>query len=607
MAYIIDVLTLTAILMIAVHGYMLIKGLGGMLHLGHAVFYGLGAYGAAIAGTRLLPAAGFPVMLLAGISLAALGGALVAWPALRNRGRYFMIVTFAVQLIFVTLVINLPVTGGPDGISSVPGPAFGSWLSSRTGLNLGSVVISYPQVKLAVMVGFAALSFWFCHTLIQSPYGRLVRAVREDEVAVEAYGRDTMPIKASILVIGAGLTGLAGALFASHFNYVGPTQFELDATVLFLVMLIVGGQYSLLGASVGAVLIMALLELLRILLDNVLGVPFDMTAHLRQVFFAVALISVLAIRSTGLIAERSPRYALPTRRAGEAGETIPPTAPGVHTRVPAQPRSTTGSRADQQSAPALTCSGLRKSFGGVTAVADASLDLFDGKIVAIIGPNGAGKTSTFNILSGVEQSDSGTASIGGTSIIGRTAAEIARLGLARTFQDVRVWGRLSAIENILAARADQHGATALGWLAHPERSRRDEIENLDAAWQLLERFGLEHHANTPAGQLSYAQRKMLALARIDAFAPRVMLLDEPTSGVDPRRLGTFLEHIRSFAERENRAVCLVEHNMTVVRDLADWVVFMEEGRVIAAGTPADIIGNRDLMRVYLGHRELKVA
>ena len=117
----------------------------------------------------------------------------------------------------------------------------------------------------------------------------------------------------------------------------------------------------------------------------------------------------------------------------------------------------------------MTCSGLRKSFGGVTAVADASLDLFDGKIVAIIGPNGAGKTSTFNILSGVEQSDSGTASIGGTSIIGRTAAEIARLGLARTFQDVRVWGRLSAIENILAARADQHGATALGWLAHPER------------------------------------------------------------------------------------------------------------------------------------------
>ena len=140
-----------------------------------------------------------------------------------------------------------------------------------------------------------------------------------------------MPIKASILVIGAGLTGLAGALFASHFNYVGPTQFELDATVLFLVMLIVGGQYSLLGASAGAVLIMALLELLRILLDNVLGVPFDMTAHLRQVFFAVALISVLAIRSTGLIAERLPKYVLPTRRAGGAGEIIPSTTPGVHT------------------------------------------------------------------------------------------------------------------------------------------------------------------------------------------------------------------------------------------------------------------------------------
>ena len=199
---------------------------------------------------------------------------------------------------------------------------------------------------------------------------------------------------------------------------------------------------------------MALLELLRILLDNVLGVPFDMTAHLRQVFFAVALIGVLAIRSTGLIAGAFAQIRSADAQGRGAGEIIPSTTPGVHTPVPAQPHSATGSRADQQSAPALTCSGLRKSFGGVTAVADASLDLFDGRIVAIIGPNGAGKTSTFNILSGVEQSDSGTASIGGTSIIGRTAAEIARLGLARTFQDVRVWGRLSAIENILAARAE---------------------------------------------------------------------------------------------------------------------------------------------------------
>lgn len=613
MAYLIDVLTLAAILTVATHGYMLIKGLGGMLHLGHAVFYGLGAYGAAILSTRCLPAGTFPLSVLGGGAAAALGALLIGWPALKERGRYFMIVTFAVQLIFVTFAINLAITGGPDGLSSVPGVSFGPWRpTSRTSLDLGVLTLTYGQTKLAVMIGFAVLSFLFCRYLILSPYGRLVRAVREDELATEAYGRSSVRTKLSVFVIGASVAGVAGGLFAHHFNYVGPTQFELDATVLFLVMLIVGGQYSLTGATVGAPLMVALLEVLRYLLEDVFHVPAELTAHLRQLFFAATLILVLSLRNKGLLPERRPCHRRKGGEDGLDGEEF--AAPRMVAPKPDDPRVPatviagdfkTASAA--QPAPVLTSQGLRKRFGGVQAVADAGVDLFPGKIVAIIGPNGAGKTSLFNILSGLSDSEAGDATLNGQPILGRKAADIARLGLARTFQDVRAWGGLTTIENVLAAKPRQLGADPLTLFARPWATRRAEAENVEQAFAMLERFGLQHYANVAASELSYAQRKMLSLARINAFGPDVMLLDEPTSGVDPRRLDLFMTYIRAFAAQDGRAICLIEHNMGVVRELADWVVFMDEGRTLAAGPAAEILGDAALMRVYLGHRDLKTA
>jgi len=607
MSYAIDVLTLAAILVIATHGYMLIKGLGGLLHLGHAVFYGVGAYAAAIVSTKLLPHGSFLASLAIGGLIAAIGGLLVAWPGLRNRGRYFMIVTFAIQLIFVTFVINLHVTGGPDGISQIPGISFGLWQpDSHWLISLGPLTLTYPQIKFGLMVAFAVLSFVLCSRLIASSYGRLVRAVREDELVVEAYGREATPVKAGIVAIGAGVTGVAGALFAHHFNYVGPTQFELDTTILFLVMLIVGGQYSLAGATLGAVLMVTLLEFLRFFLDNVLGVPFEMTAHLRQVVFAVALIAMLAWRGSGIVPEKLPVYRRSRDGDATGAEHIAPSHSAVTlAAVPA-------SRAERPTVsemgpPVLTCSGLSKRFGGVVAVADARLSLRRGRIVSIIGPNGAGKTSTFNILSGFEQANEGEAHLNGVAILGRSTAEIARLGLARTFQDVRAWSRLTVIENLLAVQPGFGGGLAGVSAGLSTIFPGTRPEHTERAWALLDRFGLAGHANAPANALSYAQRKMLSLARISCFDPSVMLLDEPTSGVDPRRLDTFLAHIRGFADADHKAVCLIEHNMAVVKAVADEVVFMNEGRVLASGTPQEILGDRALMRVYLGHRELKAA
>ncbi len=591
MAYLIDVLTLTAILAIAVHGYMLIKGLGGMLHLGHAVFYGIGAYASAIISTTLLPPGYFPASVMAGALAAGVGALLIGWPALQDRARYFMIVTFSLQLIFVTLVINLGFTGGPDGLSSIPRMSFGPWQPNRHwALDLGVATVGYPDIKLLVVVGFAAFSYWFCSRIVHSPYGRLIRAVRDDERVAEAFGRDAVRARLSILLIGAAVTGMAGGLFAHHFNYVGPSQFGLDLTMLMLAMLILGGQCSLAGATFGAVLMVGLLEALRFVLDDGLGVPFHMIAHLRQAIFSIILILVLALRPRGLFPEtlahhrRPAATPRPARLTGCARALEPPASGEI-----------------------LKASGLIKHFGGLAAVDGAGVSLRPGRIVAIIGSNGAGKTTVFNLLSGFERADAGAAHVGAVSLLGRRPAEIARLGVARTFQDVRIWPRLTVIENILVSRRHQPGETPARLFVSPRLVASAERINLDAAWAVLERFGLAEKANQLGSDVSYAQRKMLALARVCAFDPTVLLLDEPTSGVDPRRLDVFLDHIRAFARADQRAVCLIEHNMSVVRELADWVLYMDGGRVLAAGTPADVLGDDVLMRRYLGHREPVMA
>lgn len=608
MGYVIDVVTLCAVMAIAVHGYMLIKGLGGLLNLGHAVFYGLGAYTAAILATRVLPPGTFPIALVAG-ALAAAGGAyLIGWPALKERGRYFMIVTFAIQLVFVNVVINLSITGGPDGISSIPRMSFGPWqMTSKTALDLGPFVIRPPHINLILILAMAVASYLLCRHLVRSPYGRLVRATREDELAVEAYGRATMPVKLSILAIGAGVTGAAGAIFAHYFNYVGPSQFELNLVVLFLMMLILGGQYSLVGATVGTVAMIVLLEALRYALENVLHVPFTITAHMREVVFSVVLILVLVVRPNGMFPERFIAYGIPDRgvppdvapASAMAAKVAPESAPPAEVaRLPSAPGVTP---------PILSCVGLEKRFGGLAAVNGAGFDLIESKILAIIGPNGAGKTTVFNMLSGFVTPDAGEVFARGRRITGMAPDRIATLGIARTFQDVRVWQKLTAIENILAVTPNQPGEHPFRPFLTPGAVRRAETANVEYAWGLLERFGLADKANQLAGQLSYAQRKMLALARLTAFRPEVVLLDEPTAGVDPKRLDTFLRHIRSFADQDGKTICLIEHNMTVVRELADWVLFMEEGRVMAGGRPEDVLGDRALMASYLGQAEAMVG
>jgi branched-chain amino acid transport system permease protein len=268
-------------------------------------FFGLGAYTAAILSRSVLPQGSYPLSLLGAALAGALGGFVIGAPALRARGRYFMLVTFSVQLMFINLVSNLhDLTGGPDGLSRIPRAQLGPW------------TVTSPAATL-ILVGLIALGcYLFCYVTVYSPYGRLVRAVRDDEVAAEAFGKHPNQVKLTIFMIGAAVTGLAGGVFAHYMRYVGPTQFSLDLVILFLVMLVLGGQFSLAGVTCGTLLVGLVLEALRFL-----PLPRGSEAFLHQVVFGLLLITILFLRPDGLLRERFPPFSAAPRRL------FPPCAP----------------------------------------------------------------------------------------------------------------------------------------------------------------------------------------------------------------------------------------------------------------------------------------
>ena len=249
--------------------------------------------------------------------------------------------------------------------------------------------------------------------------------------------------------------------------------------------------------------------------------------------------------------------------------------------------------------PVLVVDGLRKAFGGLQAVNVDHLEVQRNTITSIIGPNGAGKTTLFNLLTGFDQPDEGEWTLDGDLLLGVRAYQVARKGMVRTFQLTRVLPRLTVIENMLVAARDQPGETFRG--AFFGRWRSVEQENEERARGILERFGLTRVADDYAGQLSGGQRKLLEMARVLMVEPTVVMLDEPTAGVNPALIQSLLDHIISLRDA-GMTVVFVEHDMDVVQTISDWVVVVAEGRVIAEGPPGVIARNPDVIEAYLGAR-----
>jgi ABC-type branched-subunit amino acid transport system ATPase component/ABC-type branched-subunit amino acid transport system permease subunit len=551
--FLVQVSATAAVFAIAVLGYNLVLGETGLLSLGHAAFLGVGAYTYAILINRDVSAF---LAILAAIALAAALALLIGVLTLRVRHVYFAIATFGAAEIIRNIIREwTPVTGGGLGIRVPPLEIFG-----RTYQGAAEV---FPLAIGAVVLAFVV------HQLVSaSSLGRRMRAVRDDELAAGAMGIAVLRTELSVFVIGAAFAAFAGCLHAMILSFLDPSLLHVDLSVLLLAMLVVGGSGTAAGAIAGTIVIAIVPELLRFL-EN----------WLEFVYGAVILLAIIAGRS-GMVG---------------FAKTVWSKVRGLWRPAPTELGLKLGTFADYDFSLGpdgdLCIESLKKTFGGVTALTDVSTTFRSAEIHALIGPNGSGKSTLVNVVTGLYDADLGTVKLGERSLLGLQPHELARAGIARTFQHARSFVELSVLDNILPM-VETAGLKG-------EEARREAIALLGAV-------GLGGTESRPVTLLPHGHLRLLEVARALALRPRVLLLDEPTAGLSTEESSQLSELLRSLAEA-GLAVVVIEHNMPFVLRLATSVTVLEQGRVIARGTPDEIVVDPNVKRAYLGEESVESA
>jgi len=552
--YLLHVLVMVALYAILASSFNLLIGYAGLFALSHAAFFGVGAYATAVLAARYgLP---FPLPMFAGIAITAALGVVIALPALRIGGDYLVIVTLALQVIVTTILLNwTSMTGGTDGIRAIPRiTVFGTPLDS-------------PGRFLPMAAFAAALCYLIAWRLGASPFGRALKAMRENEAAVQAVGKNVVAMKLSVFAIAAALASVAGSLYAHYVTFVSADTFTVELTIYLLTMVIVGGTGNLAGSLLGAFVLAVLPEALKFV-----DMPSDIADKIRQMMYGLLLILMLRLRPQGLLPESASAHHY----------NAPPERPPVATAL---------------AGAALEGRGLSKRFGGIVAVTGFDISIPPGRITGLIGPNGAGKTTAFNLLTGFLQPDAGDVAYRERSLRGLKPHQIVSAGVARSFQDLKLFTGLTVLENVLVALPAQRGDRLRYVYFAPWVVRREERENLARAMSILEFVGLGERAGELASSLSYAEEKLLVVARLLATGAEALLFDEPLSGLAPNALAKVMPIFRRLAE-SGRTLCIIEHNLDVIRELCDTVVFLDEGRKLAQGTPQQLMQDPELSERY---------
>jgi branched-chain amino acid transport system permease protein len=554
MDYVLHIGVMVALYVILATSFNLLVGFAGLFALSHAAFFGVGAYATAIlAAAYGLP---FPLPLLAGIAITAGLGVVIAVPALRIGGDYLVIVSLALQVIVTTVLLNwTSMTGGTDGIRAIPQVQILGW------------TLDTPGKFLPLAVLAAGLCYAVAWRLGASPFGRALKAMRENEAAAQAVGKNVMAMKLAVFAIAAALASVAGSLYAHYYNFVSADSFTVELTIYLLTMVIIGGTGNLKGSVLGAVVLAVLPEALKFV-----DMPVDVADKIRLMLYGVLLIVMLRLRPQGLLPESASAHHLDA----------PPERPPV-----AQP--VTGA--------ALEGQGLAKRFGGIVAVSGLDIRIEPGRITGLIGPNGAGKTTAFNLLTGFLQANEGSVQYRGRSLQGLKPHQIVRAGVARSFQDLKLFTALSVLENVLVALPEQRGDRLWAVYFTPWAVRAEERANLGKSMAILEFVGLAERAGDLASDLSYADEKLLVVARLLATGAEALLFDEPLSGLAPNALAKIMPIFRRLAD-SGRTICIIEHNLDVIRELCDSVVFLDEGRKLAQGTPEQLMADPALSDRY---------
>jgi ABC-type branched-subunit amino acid transport system ATPase component/ABC-type branched-subunit amino acid transport system permease subunit len=550
--YYVFVLANVALFAIVGVGLNVLLGLTGQMSFGHVGFYAIGAYTVAI----LTGKAGWSFWAAwpAGALLAGAMGALLALPALRARGPYLAMITIAFGFIVEHAIVEArDLTGGQNGIMGIAAPVLGSFAQGERAAAMLAVLTA--GVALA---GFAMLS--------RGGWGAAMRAVRDSDTAAESIGLDPLRIKTVAFAISAFCAGAAGGLFAPLSGFVTPHTFGFGQSILFVLVVMIGGAGSVAGPLVGALVVGLLPELLS---------QFE---EYRLLIFGLLLLVVLWAApegAAGLWRRVAARFGArpaeaPVAAESDAGQ-LPPRAAGAPIRT----------------------EGLTMQFGGVRAVGDLDFATQPGGITSLIGPNGAGKTTVLNMLSGFYRPTGGGFRLGDMPLQGRRAFRIARAGVARTYQTSQLFGSLSVEDNVALAL----GRGTLGPLLGAQRFRSASARA--EARRLLAFCGCAGTAQRRASDLAHVERRLVEIARALATAPQVLLLDEPAAGLsreDKARLAELLQRIAAAGI----GVLLVEHDMELVMGISDHIVVLDAGQRLAVGDVAAVQADPAVRKAYLG-------
>ena len=609
-------------------GLNIVVGFAGLLDLGYAAFFAIGAYTYGVFSSyqvqpewwgfwepfqwlglvqHVHPASGpdtvhftvsFWLMLPVSAIIAAFFGVLFGAPTLRLKGDYLAIVTLGFGEIVPIVARNTPyLTNGAMGLNGVASPSFFGYA-----FGVKSTPFFYLGLALAALLIFVSLR------LKDSRIGRAWLAIREDEIAAEAMGVNRVKLKLLAFAIGAGFAGATGTFYVAKLQTASPEMFTFPVSVMLLVMIVLGGTGSVAGVVLGA-LILQLLQswFLQDLTQwiqafgNFTGIGFFQKLDLVQsieLIFGIILVLMMRFRREGLIPERAAVTALT-----HAQQTAVPTRGGVKSALAPLHRKTI-----DPTKPLLEIRGLRKSFGGIQAAREIDLDVMPGLIVGIIGPNGSGKTTFFNLITGLTQPDGGKVRLAGEDVTGLSPHVIVERGIARTFQNLRLFANMSLMENVLVGTHSRTSTGAIGAVLRTPRVLREEEAVRGRVVEVLKIFGnrlmprIQHLART----LSYANRRRLEIARALVSEPLLLLLDEPTAGMNPTETLELTDQIRHLRDR-GVTVLMIEHKLAVVNEIADKVVVLDHGEKIAEGTPKEVHSNREVLRAYLGRSTDAVA
>jgi branched-chain amino acid transport system permease protein len=547
----------------------LLVGFGRMVNLGGAAFLGLAAYGAVLGSTHF----GIPFTLAALATLVA--AALVAWPAgglfAKLPGFYFAVAMLGISSAIQGVLEAFPsVTDGDSGLTTV-----------RT-LPLGIVTVSSNLAWYATIVVITVIVVGVVHWLVRSSRGRVLALVREDPLAASVHGVDVLHVRRVLFTVSAVLAALSGVLLARWQGVVVPQDAGLVQSVQLLGFAIVGGLGSLGGPVLGASLLTWLSTATSGLGD------IELLVYGLIFFFVVAFMrggvaGIPDMVRTSRLARRLGLQGSPAPAGGAPGTDGPALPGAVGEAAPvAVPAVGPGSGRRGGGGSGLAVVSLSKSFGGVRAVNDVSLEAAPASVTAIIGGNGAGKSTVLNMISGVEPPTSGRVIFDGRELSAGDPVERARLGIGRTFQTARVAPDLTVEENVLAGAEGLYGLGLVGRSGRPGRDLADRCR------EALRTTGLEHIAHRPMAEIGGGQRKLVEVARALALRPKLLLMDEPGAGLSLEEISLLARLIRGLRE-SGTAVLVIDHNLDFVADVADRGYVLELGQVVYAG---DVAGMR---------------